>query len=132
MSALFSWLSGLFGPKLPPLVAVTKRCTGATVNEALTRFEDAWSDENFQNVEIQEQAERRDGLLVRYEVRWKYSVLDDGAYSTHVSWALLVPADPAAGDPADARFRVASATTEHHMREMSQEDRGATPKKREN
>jgi len=109
MSALFRWLARLFGPKHPPLVTVTKRCTGATVKEALTRFEDACSDENFQNVEIWEQAERRDGTLVRYEVRWKYSVLDDGAYSTHEAWALLVPATP------DPGYLVAKATAEHHM-----------------
>ena len=94
---------------------MTKRCTGATVEETLTRFENACSEENFQGIAIKQYVERSSGLLVRYEVRWKYSVFDDGAPGIHESWALLVPADPAAGDPADHGFRVAKATREHHM-----------------
>jgi len=31
-----------------------------------------------------------------------------------VAWALLKHADAGAGDPADARFRVAEATADHH------------------
>jgi hypothetical protein len=54
---------------------------------------------------------------VRYEVQWKISVSDDHPYGTpYVSWALVQPADPAAGDPPDARFRIAAATQDHHMK----------------
>ena len=106
------------GSSGPPLVPVTKRYTGGTIEEALHRFEDACSEENYQNLAVKEQTERPDGILVCYEVRWKYSVFDDGPYSTHVAWALLVPADPGAGDPPDARFRVVAATAERHIREM--------------
>jgi hypothetical protein len=121
VSALFSWLARLFGPKHPPLVAVKRRCTGDTIERAIYVFERDWSEEAVSNAVVQERTERPDGLLVRYEVLWKVSVFDDHPYGTpYVSWALLVPADPAAGDSADARFRVASATAEHHMREMSQ------------
>jgi hypothetical protein len=118
---IFRWLAGFFkrpGAAHPPLVTVARRITGGSVEETLHRFEDAFSDENYQNVAILEQAGHSDGTLVRYEVRWKYSVFDDGPHSTHESWALLVPADSAAGDPPDARFRVARATPDHHMREM--------------
>jgi hypothetical protein len=118
---IFRWLAGLFrpsGPAHPPLVAVSRRITGKTIEEALDRFEDRYSEENFQNVAVLGSTERADGFLVRYEVRWKYSVFDDGPYSTHEAWALLLPADPGAGDPPDARYCVAAATTERHMREM--------------
>lgn len=118
---IFRWLAGLFRPSGtagPPLVTVARHITGRTIEETLHRFEDACSEENFQNVAIQESTECADGILVRYEVRWKYSVFDDGPYSSHVSWARLLPADPGAGDPADARFRVAAATQARHIREM--------------
>ncbi len=118
---IFRWLAGLFrtsGTADPPLVPVTRRITGNTIEETLHRFEDAFSEENFQKVVIQDSTERADGILVCYEVHWKYSVFDDGSYSSHVSWARLLPADPGAGDPADARFRVAAATSDHHMRQM--------------
>ncbi|MBF8269286.1 MAG: hypothetical protein HW386_995 [Gammaproteobacteria bacterium] len=118
---IFRWLAGLFRPSGsadPPLVPVTRRITGKTIEETLHRFEDRYSEENFQNVAVQENTEHTDGTLVRYEVRWKYSVFDDGPYSNHISWALLIPADPGAGDPADARYRVAAATADHHMGEM--------------
>ena len=116
---IFRWLAGLFGPKHPPLVALRKRCTGDTIERAIYVFERDWSEEAVSNVVLQERTERPDGLLVRYEVLWKVSVLDDHPYGTpYVSWALLVPADSAAGDPPDARFCVARAMQDHHMREM--------------
>ena len=114
---IFRWLAGLFGPSgpnHPPLVAVKGRVTGETIERALTKFEDQCSQENFQTLKIQEQFARADGTLVRFEVRWKYSVFDDDNSGFHESWARLMPADPAAGDPPDSRFRVASATAEHH------------------
>ena len=98
----------------PALSAVKKRFTGATIEAALEGFEDHCSEEDVDTLVIQARAERSDGVLVSYEVRWRYSVFDDYAYGSYVSWALLVAADPAAGDPPDARFRVASATAEHH------------------
>jgi len=98
----------------PALAAVARRFTGETIERALERFEDYCSEEDVDTLVVQERAERPDGTLVRYEVRWKYSVFDDHAYGNYVAWALLVPADPAAGDPSDARFRVAAATAEHH------------------
>ena len=110
------WLAGLFrsGPDHPPLVALKERVTGETIERALEKFEDRCSEENYQTVIVQEQFKRRDGTLVHYEVRWKYSVFDDDTSGFHESWALLAPSDPAAGDPADERFRVVSATAEHH------------------
>jgi hypothetical protein len=102
------------GSAAPPLVAVKQRFTGETIERALYRFEDQCSEENVDGVVVQERTERSDGVLVRYEVSWKHSVFDDVGYDSYVSWALLAPADPGAGDPADARFRVASATTDHH------------------
>src|SRR5687767_5811503 len=105
---LLDWFARFFGhrgPAHPPLVPVKKRCTGRTVEEALHRFEDEFSDTNYQGMAIEEQVETRNGILVRYEVRWKYSVFDDDAVGRHVSWTLLAPADSSAGDPPDARFR---------------------------
>jgi hypothetical protein len=115
---MFARLRALFSPAAahPPLASVGRRITGASVEEALHGFEDAFSDENFQNVAIQERTAHADGLLVRYEVRWKYSVFDDATSGRHESWALLVPADAAAGDPPEARFRVSAATQDHHMK----------------
>ena len=101
-------------PDSAPLVAVEGRFTGATIETALEKFEDHCSEEDVDILVIQERAERGDGVLVSYEVRWRYSVFDDHAYDIYVSQALLVAVDPAAGDPPDARFRVASATAEHH------------------
>ena len=108
MLPFLSRLRSLFSPG-PPLAAVKKPYAGATVEEALARFEEACSEENFQGAKVLDQARWRGGLLVRYEVRWKYSVLDDSPPSAHESWALLVRDDPGAG------FRVALATREHHM-----------------
>ena len=115
---MFARLRALFSPAAahPPLAAVGRRVTGGSVEEALHRFEDAFSDENYQNVAVRDRIERADGVLVRYEVRWKYSVLDDDTSGRHESWALLVPADPGAGDPPEARFRVSAATQDHHMK----------------
>jgi hypothetical protein len=96
------------------LVAVKQRFTGETIERALYRFEDQCSEENVDGVVVQERTERSDGVLVRYEVSWKHSVFDDVGYDSYVSWALLSPADPGVGDPADARFCVAAATAEHH------------------
>ena len=136
---LFGWLSWLFfrsprpqpgsapspqaeskasGAECPPLVAVKKRYTGESIEQALTRFEDAESEENFQGVKVLEQTKDVGGILVRYQMLFKYSVFDDGPYSSCVLWALLLPADPGVGDPADARFRVVSATAERHMPSM--------------
>ena len=103
---MFDDLAELFG----------RRITGASVEEALHRFEDAFSEENYQNLAVLERVEQAGGVLVRYQVRWKYSVLDDSTSGSHESWALLVPADAGAGDPAGARFRVASATQARHMK----------------
>jgi hypothetical protein len=118
MRSAIARLLALFSsqPPRPPLVPVGRRIAGASAEEALHRFEDAFSDENFQSVAIRERIERADGLLVHYEVRWKYSVFDDATSGRHESWALLVPADPAAGDPPAARFRVGSATQDHHVK----------------
>ena len=93
-----------------------KRFTGRTIEEALHLFEDAFSDTNYQGMAIEERVESRDGILVRYEVRWKYSVFDDDTVGRHVSWALLAPADSSAGDPPDACFRVVKATQDNHMK----------------
>jgi len=103
-------------PATPPLVAVPPRFTGRTIEEALRAFEDACSEENFHSVVIEECLERPDGVLVRYQVRWKVSVFDDHAYGSHVSWALLTAAAPGAGNSADARFCVAAATAERHIK----------------
>ena len=112
---MFRWLAGLFRPKHPPLVAPAKRYAGATVEETLKRLEDDCSEENVQTVVIRETFERASGLLVRYEARWKRSLLDDGeTYSSYESWARLVPPNPSRGDPADAGFLVAAASAEHH------------------
>ena len=100
----------------PALVAVTRRHAAPTIEGALRRFEDDCSEENVDGVAIQECVERADGLLVRYEVRWKHSVFDDHAYGSHVSWALVVPMDPGAGDSPDDRYRVAAATADRHVR----------------
>jgi hypothetical protein len=106
----------LFRSAHPPLVPVTKRCTGDTIERAIYVFERDWSEENVSNVAIQERIERPDGLLVRYEVQWKISVFDDHPYGQpYGSWALVQPTDPTASDP-DARFRVAAATQERHMK----------------
>jgi hypothetical protein len=102
------------GSAAPPLVAVKGRFAGETIEQALYRFESQCSEENVDGVTVQERAERSDGVLVRYDVSWKHSVFDEQGYDSYVSWALLAPADPGAGDPADARFRVVSATAEHH------------------
>lgn len=114
MSGILSCLRDWFS-RDPPLANVRDRYTGATPEEALARFEQACSDENFQNVAVTQLAGRGEGLLARYEVRWKYSVLDDGPHAAHECWALLAAADPAAGDPAGHRFRVAKASPEHHV-----------------
>ena len=116
IARLMAFLSLGTRPSGPALVPMTRSYTGETVEKALDRFEDACSEENYRNLAIQEQTERPDGILVRYEVRWKYSVFDNGPYSSHVAWALLVPADPGAGDPPDARFRVVAATAERHIK----------------
>ena len=120
---LLDWFARFFRPRHPvhpPLVPVTKRCTGDTIERAIYVFERDWSEEGVSKVEIQEKHERRDGLLVRYEVQWNISVFDDYPYGKpYVSWALVRPADPAAGDPPEARYYVAAVTPEHHMREMS-------------
>jgi hypothetical protein len=106
MKQVFSRLFSLFSPG-PPLATVSKPYAGATVKETLTSFEDACSEENFQNIQVLAQTRWRGGWLVRYEVRWKYSVFDDGPPSTHESWAWLIPNG--------AGYRVAKATREHHM-----------------
>jgi hypothetical protein len=93
---------------------VKKRFTGETIERALENFEDQCSEEDVDTLVIQERAERNDGVLVQYEVRWRYSVFDDHAYGSYVAWALLAPSDAGAGDPANAGFRVAAATAEHH------------------
>ena len=98
----------------PPLAAVKQRFAGETIERALYLFENECSEEIVEGVLVQDRAERSDGTLVRYEVSWKHSVFDDYAYAGYESWALLAPADPAAGDPPDARFSVVSATAEHH------------------
>ena len=115
---MFERLLAFFSPAAarPALASVGRRITGGSVEEALHRFEDAFSDENYQNVAVRERIERADGVLVRYEVRWKYSVFDDATSGHHESWALLVPAEPGSGDPPDARFRVSAATQDHHMK----------------
>jgi hypothetical protein len=103
------------GPGIPPLVAVSQPYTGTTIAEALGRFEAACSDEDFDSVVIQECSEHADGVLVRYEVRWKYSVFDEHPYGSHLSWALLLRSHEGSADPADTRYRVAAATAAHHM-----------------
>lgn len=103
-------------PAPPALVPVGRRITGPTIEEALHRFEDAYSEENFQNVAVLARLERPDGTFVRYEVRWKHSVLDDATSGRHESWALLVPSGPGAGDPPGVRYRVAAATQDHHVK----------------
>jgi hypothetical protein len=115
---MFARLRALFSPAAahPPLASVGRRITGDSVEDTLHRFEDAFSEENYQSVTVRERIERADGVLVRYEVRWKYSVLDDSTSGRHESWALLVPADPGAGDPPGARFRVGAATQDHHLK----------------
>jgi len=100
-------------PAEPALVPVGKRIAGTTIEEALHRFEDAFSEENFQNVAVLARLERPDGTLVRYEVRWKYSVLDDANSGRHESWALLAPSGRGADE---ARYRVAAATQDHHVK----------------
>jgi hypothetical protein len=81
----------------------------------MTRFEGAWSDENIENVAVLQSTGRDGGTLLRYEVRWKYSLLDDGeTYSSYESWARLAPLNLSRGDPADAGFLVAAASAEHH------------------
>ncbi len=113
---IFRWLAGLFSPSPihPPLVAVKGSFSGETIERALYLFEAQCSEENVDGVAVKERIERSDGLMVRYEVSWKHSVFDDQGYATYVSWALVAPANPNAGDPPDARFRVHSATAEHH------------------
>lgn len=101
-------------PAPPALAAVKKRFSGATIEAALEGFEDDCSEEDVDTLVIHERSRSGEGVLVSYEVRWRYSVFDDHAYGSYEAWALLVPADPAAGDPPDARFRVASATAKHH------------------
>src|SRR5690349_21629750 len=91
----------------PALVTVTRKITGATIEQALNNFENTCSEENFQSLTIQEQVKRSDGVLVRYGVRWKYSVFEDTPSGFHTSWALLIPEG--------AGFRVAAATREHIM-----------------
>ena len=98
----------------PPLIAVKQHFAGETIERALYLFEAECSEENVDGVSVQERIERSDGVLVRYDVSWKHSVFDEQGYDSYVSWALLAPADPAAGEPADARFRVAAATAEQH------------------
>ena len=98
-----------------PLVAVTRRFAGRTIDEALRVFEDACSEENVDSVVIGECREHPGGILVSYEVRWKHSVFDDYAYGNHESRALLVREEPGAGVPAEACFRVVEATAEHHI-----------------
>jgi len=102
------------GSAPPPLVAVKQRFNGETIERALEWFEDQCSEEDVDTLLIQVHTERSDGVLVCYEVRWRYSAFDDHAYGSYVSWALLAPADPGAGDPPDARFHVVAATAEHH------------------
>jgi hypothetical protein len=127
--ALFAWLSWLWfrgarapqpksmssGLECPPLVAVKRPYAGETIEQALDRFEEDCSEENYQGVKVLDQRESEGGILARYDVYWKYSVFDDGAYCSHVGWALLAPANPAAGDPPGARYRVAAASAERHM-----------------
>lgn len=100
-------------PAEPALVPVGRRITGPTIEEALHRFEDAFSEENFQNVAVLARLERPDGTLVRYEVRWKHSVFDDATSGHHEAWALLAPSGSGAGE---ARYRVAAATQDHHVK----------------
>jgi len=102
------------GSAPPPLVAVKQRFNGETIERALEWFEDQCSEEDVDTLLIQVRIERSDGVLVCYEVRWRYSAFDDHAYGSYVSWALLAPAAPGAGDPPDARFHVVAATAEHH------------------
>ena len=75
-----------------PLVAVTRRFAGRTIDEALRVFEDACSEENVDSVVIRECHEHAGGILVSYEVRWKHSVFDDYAYGNHESRAFLTRA----------------------------------------
>ena len=102
------------GRPAPPLTELKQRIAGDTIERALYLFESECSEENVDGVAVQERIERSDGILVRYDVNWKHSVFDEQGYDRYVSWALLAPADPAAGDPTDARFRVVSASAEHH------------------
>jgi hypothetical protein len=94
-------------PSSPPLATLSQPCTGATVEEALTRFEQAWSEENVQSIKVLEQTTRRDEWFVRYEVSWKYSVFDDGPPSTHEAWAVLVRDE--------SGYRLEKATRERHI-----------------
>ena len=102
-----------------PLVAVTRRFAGRTIDEALRVFEDACSEENVDSVVIGECREHPGGILVSYEVRWKHSVFDDYAYGNHEARAFLTREAPDAGESADACFRVAEATAEHHIKGTS-------------
>ena len=102
-----------------PLVAVTRRFAGRTIDEALRVFEDACSEENVDSVVIREYHEHPGGILVSYEVRWKHSVFDDYAYGNHEVRAFLTREAPDAGESADACFRVAEATAEHHIKGTS-------------
>ena len=102
-----------------PLVAVTRRFAGRTIDEALRVFEDACSEENVDSVVIREYHEHPGGILVSYEVRWKHSVFDDYAYGNHEARAFLTREAPDAGESADACFRVAEATAEHHIKGTS-------------
>ncbi len=100
--------------KIPPLVLVKKRITGETVEQTLAKFEEQCSAENYQTLKIEEKFMVNGCTMVRYEVRWKYSVLDDDTAGFHESWAVLEPTYAQAGDPDDTRFHVFSATAEHH------------------
>ena len=92
---------------IPALVGVTRRITGATIEDALYKFEETCSEEDFQSLKVEEQVERSDGVRVRYSVSWKYTVLEDTPSGFHTSWALLVSEG--------AGYRVAAATREHFM-----------------
>ena len=93
------------GPAGPPLIEVAGRFTGGTIEEAIDAFEKACSGEIYDSVKILERIGRADGVLVRYEVRWKHSVFDDYAYGAHQAWAVVRSGDG---------FVVAAATKDHH------------------
>jgi hypothetical protein len=108
MKQVFARLKALFSSG-PPLATLGKTYDGATIEAALTTFEEACCEENFQGIRILETTARHGGWRVRYEVRWKYSVLDDGAPATHESSAWLIRSG--------AGYRVRKATRERHSAE---------------
>ena len=97
----------------PPLAPVpaTKTYAGATIEEALDRFEEDCSQEFYQGLTVLERREHLGGISVRYEVRWKHSVFDDNPDGLHQAHA-LVRHQPPAG-PA-AQFRVIAASPARH------------------